>query len=630
MTQTHQATTWHTAPEGAERKCPICTCPLRKLTTHKTSRTHISHRATGENQWEKRCKSPKGWKITTITVTEDRTPRPRQIRDATRVGMARAAAVLAAEPDLTFKTVAARIGVSARNLYDWRRDHKDLWTEALRIARAGQEASGLPIGQAAAVGVPESTQQQVREATALLAAGLTYEEASDELGIAIGTLRDWRIRYPNFWEGELNRAMQFSTVVVRTQAGTDAVIDDPEAYLRRARGCEKWLAAKGESLFPSSGEPTVSSFFQDWYLPNRLFESPASTITSYRNTVRFWSLITGDPPLKEITSELVAKFRDCLAKKSGAQPGLPASPNTVRTKLRHLQCILDKAGPPGRRNRDAVGIIDRAPYAKPPRPRYTPRTIVSMERVIQVYEATVAMHLPKIDGFKAPWWWKTLLLTALYTGLRRGTLFSMQMREILWDKHLLAIAPERLKSRRPQIVPLHPIVEDHLRRIRTDRELVFPWPNQMRAFHSAFHELQSSAGIPRAEHFGLHALRRSLATMLWDINPGAAQLGLGHAGTDVTKNHYVRPDDILIRAFNQLPQPEAFQINGNGHGKPRHDQTRFDTPSPHRTVARGPDLESEGQSDETDPVDQVAIETEKEDNQAPPPGPPAPALAAKA
>jgi len=99
---------------------------------------------------------------------------------------------------------------------------------------------------------------------------------------------------------------------------------------------------------------------------------------------------------------------------------------------------------------------------------------------------------------------------------------------------------------------------EHLRKIRTDRELVFPWPWRREAFYRQLHLLENAAGIPREDHFGLHNLRKTLATTLWADSPQASQLALGHAGSDVTIRHYVAREGIVAAALDRLPQPEAF------------------------------------------------------------------------
>ena len=99
----------------------------------------------------------------------------------------------------------------------------------------------------------------------------------------------------------------------------------------------------------------------------------------------------------------------------------------------------------------------------------------------------------------------------------------------------------------------------HLQKTRTDREYILPLTvKDLHTFHKWFHKLQYLAGIPKGEHFGLHGIRRTVATRLWENNPEAAQLALGHVAAAITRRHYIQSADIVSRALDLLPQPEAF------------------------------------------------------------------------
>ena len=107
-------------------------------------------------------------------------------------------------------------------------------------------------------------------------------------------------------------------------------------------------------------------------------------------TLKRWRLLTGDPPLAQITNSVLARFRDVLSKSRGLQSHKKMSPNTIRSKMVTIQTLLDKAGPPRPRNRDAAGLLERVPYAKPPRKLIVERTTVSMELFRDCYLVSVA------------------------------------------------------------------------------------------------------------------------------------------------------------------------------------------------------------------------------------------------
>ena len=129
----------------------------------------------------------------------------------------------------------------------------------------------------------------------------------------------------------------------------------------------------------------------------------------------------GEPSLSEITSAMLADFRDCLTKLPGRTNTTRRSPNSVRTALRVVQTLLGKAGPPGPRNRDVQDLIQRVPYARPPREVLREPRFVSEDYVNAAYRAAICLELPRLPGFKPAAWWRALVVTTYNTALRRGT-----------------------------------------------------------------------------------------------------------------------------------------------------------------------------------------------------------------
>ena len=242
--------------------------------------------------------------------------------------------------------------------------HKTAWDVELAIARGELEK----LGQELPAPTRPHVRAGIRQATAMVAAGLSQDEIAAALNVPATTIHSWRTDHRKLWDEELARAMETALVLVRSQAGTDKVEEDPATYICRARLCERWARENGRELFPAGEDPTLSSFYATYYLPVRLSDAAEPTKKLYRGTVRLWSLITGDPPLKTIGPELLSRFKNCLERMRGLKPIARMSVNTVRKHLCHLQVLLDKSGPPGFKNRDAAGIIPGpVPWIKPPR-----------------------------------------------------------------------------------------------------------------------------------------------------------------------------------------------------------------------------------------------------------------------
>jgi len=245
----------------------------------------------------------------------------------------------------------------------------------------------------------------------------------------------------------------------------------------------------------------------------------------------------------------MALFRDAVARTKGKDGVSPLSPNTVRSMLRHIQGVIDLAAPPGRHNRDGAGLIDHYPYARPPRARWTPPRFVPPEHFAACYQAAGSMTRPRGQGFSAGDWWRALLVFVWNTQLRRSTLLRLPMHAVDWDRRTLRVDPHVLKSGRGELRYLADVVLNHLEPIRGKRELLFPWPHTEQTLYRDFHRLQERAGMAPAERFGLHDIRRSAARVLWQTDPEAARLALGHTSLDVTANYYVAHEQIAKPAL---------------------------------------------------------------------------------
>jgi len=243
--------------------------------------------------------------------------------------------------------------------------------------------------------------------------------------------------------------------------------------------------------------------------------------------------------LEEIDSPTVARFRDAIANLPSRKGNRQLSPQTVRKYLAAVQTLLDKAGQPGPRNRDAAGLLTKVPWAKPPRPLLALPRIIDPEVVGRIYRIAAVMVDPQIAGIEPRAWWRALITLCWNTGLRRGTMFALRMEWVGWQARRLLIPPLAMKARRGEVVHLNEMAFEHLLRIRGERELLLPWPTESRNFDRHWHRLQDLAGIPQAEHFGLHAIRKTAATALWESSPEAAQLALGHLKLSTTERYYV-------------------------------------------------------------------------------------------
>ena len=242
----------------------------------------------------------------------------------------------------------------------------------------------------------------------------------------------------------------------------------------------------------------------------------------------------GFVPLATIDRSHLALFRDFIKAIPGQRRG-PSSPNTAVSKTRYVQTLLDKAGPPGRGNRDAAGLIQSVPQIKRPRGVLREPLAVKPERDSATHRAADRATRPtNVGGKPLSLWWRALIVTVFNTGIRRGTVFSIELQNINWGLGVLRVPSESLKSRRDLTFPLNQTVIAHLRALWPEHEprppsaRVFPRSRSGRVFDNSFAELRALAGIPESERFGLHDIRRSVRDRPLEVR---FKRGLAHAWT---------------------------------------------------------------------------------------------------
>jgi len=414
-------------------------------------------------------------------------------------------------------------------------------------------------------GMMEKTRNHIVKAARLEAMGRPQARIADAMKVDVSTLREWKTRYATFWAEAAREARQQVVDTVREVAGSDGVLQDVQTFLALARAATTWCEVKGEPLFPKRDAMTLPEFFEEYYLRNCLADATKGTIYFYRLILRRWVYVTGDPALRDIDGRLLTLFRDALIEAQGEKPGSKMSLVTVRGYLRRIQTLLDKAGPPGTRNRDAAGILEKVPWIRPPRAIPPEPKIVPLEHLETVYRACDRMVSPMIEGVATVDWWRAILAVAYNTGLRRKNIFALEWSQVDIGRRLLTIPAAGMKAKRLLIVPLNATAIEHLERIRAPgRKKVFAIDYCQSWFNVAMRRLQYDAGLHCKHHFGLHDLRRTFATELYRRHPEAARLLLGHAVLDTTLRHYIEGERILTGCVDELPQPAAFRGNSNG------------------------------------------------------------------
>ena len=310
---------------------------------------------------------------------------------------------------------------------------------------------------------------------------------------------------------------------------------------------------------------TLSQLFEERFVPlwcsgRRLDDK---TLKSYRETIQWWTKLTGDPPLAAIDDFLIAKFIDELGRQPGRRGGLLAV-ITIRRHCRHLQKFFNFAGRKraDRYNRKNQQLLPDPPFVDLPRAdKEPPNGDFTLEEIHKLYRAADVMKRPDVPGVRPSEWWRALLVVGYYTSLRRGSLMSLAFKDLLGDY----VHSRSAKGRKGSRVYLHPQAREHIDRIRTERELIFPWrnwPKSYRNLNDHFTRLLFAARIPAWRHFKFNGLKKChlsvLAGQEYDQGIKLAQQSANHTSASITTGHYINEsvsERVLRRAINSMPSP---------------------------------------------------------------------------
>ena len=163
---------------------------------------------------------------------------------------------------------------------------------------------------------------------------------------------------------------------------------------------------------------------------------------------------------------------------------------------------------------------------------------------------------------KGRWGSRELVYTlAAYSGLRRGEMKLLEWRDVDLEQSVVTVRAEVSKSKRDDMVPLHPKVVKLLRQVRPDdpapRGRVLSSLPTIRTVYQDFER----AGIPKVDKAGrvvdLHALRTTLGTELAKngVAPQVAQKIMRHADYRTTMAHYTKLGlQDAAAAIDELPE----------------------------------------------------------------------------
>jgi integrase len=241
--------------------------------------------------------------------------------------------------------------------------------------------------------------------------------------------------------------------------------------------------------------------------------------------------------------------------------GPPVSPATVNKELRTIRAMLKKAV---RRGYLAECPDFSTEFLREPGKL---ATYVPPEDFQAIYDAADSARWPDCGPFDPGDWWRGILVMAYMTGWRIGALMALRWADVDVEAATALSRASDNKGKRDQLVPLHPLVVEHLRPLVSFHAKVFPWNRSERAVFGEFGRLQRAAGVKPMggkPQYGFHDLRRGFATLnAENLTADALQLMMQHRDYTTTQR-YINMAKQTSGMAEKLFVPEVKRGTGVG------------------------------------------------------------------
>lgn len=300
-------------------------------------------------------------------------------------------------------------------------------------------------------------------------------------------------------------------------------------------------------------QTTLTALYADFVLPQCRADASPATLSIDRTVLRIWRVATGDPPLAKVTHGTCRRFVRYNASLPGDGPDGRRSVDTVRKHCRHLQYIINRAGPTTRQQPGADLLPKRRlPWVIAPKPVEEDRDELFLS-LAELWDLITAAPDPA---------WRAWYIFGYNTGLRMASLRAARW-DWIRDGVFLHVPREHFKgARHGHIVYLNRWAREAIEPLRSaGQETIFPWTWRSPSTHHKHRRRQmDQAGVTRDHRRpGSHGLRRLLGDWLIGENPGVAAIVLGHreAINRVSFKHYCRKakSPKVREIMERVPQP---------------------------------------------------------------------------
>jgi integrase len=329
-------------------------------------------------------------------------------------------------------------------------------------------------------------------------------------------------------------------------------------YQRKVEG---QLAA---GTYNSNANKTWKSFREE-YDRRILAGMPPSSREQRQIALKHFERIIKPVKLSAIKTQTIDDYIAARRLERGRKKGSTVSPASINKELRELRAVIYMA-------RDWEYITKTPKFHFVVESEREP-TFVPPEHFAAIYDACDSARLPADLPYPAADWWRALLCFTYMTGWRVSEPMLLKREELDLDAGRVTLRAANTKGRRGEIVPLHPVVVEHLRTIVNFEPSVFPWNYNRRTLWSEFLRIQEAAGInlpcledhehtPSCYVYGFHDLRRAFATAnAANLDADELQRLMRHRCFTTTQR-YVNMAQRVNAAVGKLAVPARLQKVG--------------------------------------------------------------------
>lgn len=297
---------------------------------------------------------------------------------------------------------------------------------------------------------------------------------------------------------------------------------------------------------------TLTQFFADWFLPVVLVgdaEVRASTIKLYRDALDWWRIVTGDPPVCQITDQMLARFKAEL-QTSTYKRGRTGRPTqlaraTIAKHLKVLRAVIYRLGPQLDARRPTAGLLPRTPIVPGLSVKFKLKPCFTLDEARQIAVAAASFDRPRLADLPTPVFWRRLLGTWYFTGLRSGTVEKLTHGCIeLRDGRLWLDVPDEAVTKTDKGLSLwmHPELAAMFDLQAPPDTPLVPRAGHYRTLIDLHQQLQAAAGLPPERQFSPHAWRRMHGDQMKLLGIDAVgeilRVSLDHGDVKTSTTHY--------------------------------------------------------------------------------------------